>query len=788
MATREVNCGIRCDPTWNHLARTVLVYVLPLALLALCLHRGWVGWSRDFWVPFIWGAIIPTWNTRRAEGRPWALTDYMNRDGFPILGMSLVHATLWCVSVNALHDALQAMLAFIIAFHVFDALMLHYRILRVYAIPLALQKRGILAVLLSFGVGWWTYLAGGLALAHVHGHDTLFSIVGWSLVIIAPAQMGILLFERIVARPERLDGVKRVAVIGAGWAGLYAIKWLKELGLEPVCFEASDDIGGVWRYRENVPGGVFKNTRVTSSKHFLHASDFPMPEELPDFPHHAEIMSYLRSYADHFGLLDHVHLSTCVEKLERVSDGWQLWVRDEAERREQHFDAVMVCSGPQGIVRVDSEAHVLYSRFDGALTPAEDYKHPGHVKPGEQLLIVGAGESAADIVAEIVEVGAHVHWSMHRGQWFADRNIGPNAADLFTATGFRALAGRFMMVEYLIRHFIIAPFIHLAWGRGGHGIKSWIPTTLYLHQFLNKSRDAILQVYRRAVTPHGRVVDIRGKEIHFEGEDQPITVDRILLASGYRPHWPFLAEQPRVLFKKVFLPEDPTLAFIGFARPVLGSFPSLAELHARWAANVFAGRALPCRARRVLETWMDQQDHARRYLDSSTLGILTDQETHASELARYVGAQVPWLKLLFTNPGALWVTLWSPWIAFKYHLNDPDPQRRRQAAENIRRELPHWAHPCNLLSAAILVLAPTLLAGIAVAVALLPLQIVAGSAAALLFLMALFFRWTDRWDAPQPATEQRLAQLQGLDEQLSDRTPVSPVATPTTGAPAASSD
>jgi len=178
---------------------------------------------------------------------------------------------------------------------------------------------------------------------------------------------------------------------------------------------------------------------------------------------------------------------------------------------------------------------------------------------------------------------------------------------------------------------------------------------------------------------------------------------------------------------------------------------------------------------------MDQRDHARRYLDSSALSVLTDQETHASDLARYVGAQVPWLKLLFTNPGALWVTLWSPWIAFKYHLNDPDPQRRRQAAENIRRELPVRGHPCNLLSAAVLVLAATLLAGIAVAVALLPLKIVTGSAAALLFVMALFFRWTDRWGVPKPAPKQRLAPLQRSDEWRSGRVPASPVATPTAG-------
>jgi NADPH-dependent glutamate synthase beta subunit-like oxidoreductase len=43
-------------------------------------------------------------------------------------------------------------------------------------------------------------------------------------------------------------GVKKIAVIGAGVSGLGAIKSCLEKGLEPVCFENSNDIGGLWRY------------------------------------------------------------------------------------------------------------------------------------------------------------------------------------------------------------------------------------------------------------------------------------------------------------------------------------------------------------------------------------------------------------------------------------------------------------------------------------------------------------------------------------------------------------
>lgn len=45
---------------------------------------------------------------------------------------------------------------------------------------------------------------------------------------------------------------KRIAVIGAGVSGLTSIKCCLEEGLEPLCFERSDDIGGLWRFQVNL--------------------------------------------------------------------------------------------------------------------------------------------------------------------------------------------------------------------------------------------------------------------------------------------------------------------------------------------------------------------------------------------------------------------------------------------------------------------------------------------------------------------------------------------------------
>lgn len=42
--------------------------------------------------------------------------------------------------------------------------------------------------------------------------------------------------------------VKRVAIIGAGVSGLASIRCCLEEGLEPICFERSNEVGGLWEF------------------------------------------------------------------------------------------------------------------------------------------------------------------------------------------------------------------------------------------------------------------------------------------------------------------------------------------------------------------------------------------------------------------------------------------------------------------------------------------------------------------------------------------------------------
>ena len=58
---------------------------------------------------------------------------------------------------------------------------------------------------------------------------------------------------------------KKVAIIGAGASGLPAIHHALLYGVEPVCFELTDNIGGLWRYKNG-----------TRNVNGIHCKDFKL--------------------------------------------------------------------------------------------------------------------------------------------------------------------------------------------------------------------------------------------------------------------------------------------------------------------------------------------------------------------------------------------------------------------------------------------------------------------------------------------------------------------------------
>lgn len=476
-------------------------------------------------------------------------------------------------------------------------------------------------------------------------------------------------------------GKKRIAIIGGGWSGLYALKITRADGHEALLFEKDDDIGGIWRYGADRPGGVWQSVYAVSSKSYLHASDFPMPDGYPLFPHHTQIMAFLRSYVAHFQLRPHIRLNHRVEKVEKEGDVWLLTIGHPDGPETLSFDAVILCTGQAQWPAYPTEA--MYADFTGSTMHSHHYKYPLPEMRGQNILVIGGGESAADIANEVAGVANKLYLSLRQGRWFLDRH---NGARLPLDTRF-SRRGRFLIGDYggnFVGMAIFDAMTSLTLGRGGHGLDEWLPQESVLRSFVNKSREVLQRVATGRVVPRKGVRAVEGRRVWFDGCEEPADIDLIIYATGFQRQYPFLPEaNPNGAYKYVFDPADPTLAFAGTARPVFGSIPALAELQARWISAVFAGRcALPSPKAMQEEIEKDRQRHRRLFpADHARLPNLVSHFEYADYIMEQLGVRPNYWKLFFTDNRRWRVLISVPWTAFEALLTDPE--QGQAAYENI---------------------------------------------------------------------------------------------------------
>lgn len=104
-------------------------------------------------------------------------------------------------------------------------------------------------------------------------------------------------------------GRKRIAIVGGGSAGVTSAKSCLEEDLEPVVFERTDALGGLWRYREVPEYGVpslMKATIINTCKEMSSFSDFPPPKGFANYMHHTMLVRYFELYAEHFGVTKYI--------------------------------------------------------------------------------------------------------------------------------------------------------------------------------------------------------------------------------------------------------------------------------------------------------------------------------------------------------------------------------------------------------------------------------------------------------------------------------------------------
>ncbi|KAJ8267272.1 hypothetical protein COCON_G00124440 [Conger conger] len=477
---------------------------------------------------------------------------------------------------------------------------------------------------------------------------------------------------------------RRVAVIGAGCTGLASIKCCLDEGLEPVCFESSAELGGLWRYKERAEPGhcsIYRSVVTNTSKEMMCFSDFPMPDHYPNYLHHSLLLQYLSSYAAHFDLLRHIHFQTTVCSVEEGpgfsnSGQWEVQTKNRMGDTERHiFDAVLVCTGLYTRPVLPLKDFPGVESFEGKCYHSWEYKDPDALR-GKRVVVVGIGNSGGDIAVEISRAAHKTFLSTRQGAWVISR-----LSD-------RGLPLDMTMISRL-RSWLVSllPSGLVHWA-GERDLNQKYDHRLYGLQAKHRLLEGRIlindelpgRILVGAVVMKPDLQELRGSSVAFEDGTVEDQIDALIFCTGYEYSFPFLPptlcpgpEPELVLYQHISPPtlEHPTLAVLGLLN-TKGPIIPMVEMQARWATRVFTGLIqLPPKNAMLTMIETERKRQLKRAHCPRLAAVLVDYIPYMDELAGQVGARPNILGLLLRDPCLGLRVLLGPCTPFQYRLRGP---------------------------------------------------------------------------------------------------------------------
>ena len=218
-----------------------------------------------------------------------------------------------------------------------------------------------------------------------------------------------------------------VIIIGSGISGLFTLKHCLEKNLKCIILEKTENIGGVWNIK-NDPS-VLNNTYSVSSKLYLSISDFPIPEDYPEFPHWSLVLEYYNSYVKKLNLEKFIKFNNKVFSLKKINNIWNINVNNNIIYKTTN---IVVASGSTNEC-LNFPDDDIFNNFTGLSFHSNDigkFNLDNKIK-NKNVLIIGGSDTASDISVELSKNNT-VYMSIPNGQWFQDRIIGANEpADMY---------------------------------------------------------------------------------------------------------------------------------------------------------------------------------------------------------------------------------------------------------------------------------------------------------------------------------------------------------------------
>ncbi|WP_432192969.1 flavin-containing monooxygenase [Streptomyces sp. bgisy027] len=376
-----------------------------------------------------------------------------------------------------------------------------------------------------------------------------------------------------------------VYVIGGGPGGLSVAYALRARGLRAVVLEKSDRIGASWRRH-------YDRLRLHTTRRLSALPGLAMPRRFGRWVTRDDVVRYLEKYAEHHDL--EIVTGVEVSRVEPAPDG-SGWLLRATGGRELTGAAVVVATGHSHTPRIPHWPG--RDTYTGEFLHAGEYRNPAPYA-GRDVLVVGAGNTGAEIAVDLVEGGAsRVRLAVRTVPHIVRRSTAGWAAQ-FTSILVRRLPVR--LVDRLARPMAKLSVPDLA--------EQGLPRPdSGLYSRVREGAIPVLDVGLIDAVRKGRVEIVAALD-GFEGEKvvladgTRISPDVVVAATGYVRaledlvgHLGVLDERGRPVVRGAVTPEHAQgLYFQGFTNPISGNLREMA-IDAQKIAKAVAGDRAPGR-------------------------------------------------------------------------------------------------------------------------------------------------------------------------------------------------
>ncbi|XP_053892677.1 flavin-containing monooxygenase 3-like isoform X2 [Malaclemys terrapin pileata] len=476
--------------------------------------------------------------------------------------------------------------------------------------------------------------------------------------------------------------VQRVAIIGAGVSGLASIKCCLDEGLEPTCFERSDDIGGLWKFTERAEEGrasIYRSVFTNSCKEMMCFPDFPFPDDFPNYMHNSKLQEYIRMYAKHFALLRYIKFKTMVSSIKKRSDfpvtgQWDVITKQDGKEESAVFDAVMVCSGHHVYPNFPVDCFPGLKTFKGSYFHSREYKEPEKFK-GKRVLVIGLGNSGSDIAVELSHTASQVYLSSRSGSWVMSR-VWDNGYpwDMLTVTRFETFLRDTLPTS--VRDWLYVKRMNKWFKHENYGLMP-LNRTSRKEPVFNDDLPSRITCGTVVVKPN--VKEFTETSAIFQDGTVQENVDFVIFATGYSYSYPFIEDNTIIkcrdnevtLYKGILPPrlEKPTMAVIGLVQS-LGAIIPTSDLQARWAIRVFKGLHKLPPVNDMMEDIDEKMGKKLKWYGQSNT-LQTDYISYMDELASAIGVKPNFPLLFLTDPRLALEAYFGPCSPYQFCLTGP---------------------------------------------------------------------------------------------------------------------